>query len=83
MTILVICGNSATEFSKSLQPNDSKPILCRKAEVMLGFTNVTENGARNTELPVCFLHCSLQTSMFEASLISLLYRVGKKENYNR
>lgn len=77
MTALVICGNSATEFSRSPQPNASKPILCRKAEVLLGFTYVTENGARNTELPVCFLHCSLQPSMFEASLISLLCGVEK------
>lgn len=76
MTILVICGNGATEFSRSPKPNASKHILCRKAEGLLGFTNVTENGAGNIELPVCFLYCSLQLSMFEASLISLLYRVG-------
>lgn len=77
MTVLVIRGNSATEFSRPPQANASKPILCRKAEVILGFTYVTENGVRNAELLLCFLHCSLQPSMFEASLISLLYRVGK------
>lgn len=59
----------------------SKPILCRKAEGILGFTYVTENGAGNIELPVCFLYYSLQPFMFEASLIS--YTGWEKENYNR
>lgn len=58
MTVLVICGNTATEFCGSLQPNANKPVLCSKAEGIIGFTYVTENGAGNIELLKHFLYCS-------------------------
>lgn len=58
MTVLVICGNTATEFCGLPQPNANKPALCSKAEGILDFTYVTENDAGNTELPKHFLYCS-------------------------
>lgn len=58
MTVLVICGNTATEFCRSPQTNASKPVLCSKAEGVLDFTYVTENGAGNIQVPKHFLCCS-------------------------
>lgn len=59
MTVLVICGNTANKFCGSPQPNANKPVLCSKAEGIVDFTYVTENGAGNVELAKHFLYSTL------------------------